>query len=41
MVMAQLGNVLTGDLHRAFGTYGQNKRQLRPVIGQEVFSAQA
>jgi hypothetical protein len=41
MVMAQLGNVLTGDLHQAFGSYGQNERRLRPVIGQEVFSAHA
>ena len=41
MVLAQLGNVLTGDLHRAFGSYGQNERRLRPVIGQEVFSAHA
>jgi hypothetical protein len=41
MVLAQLGNVLTGDLHQAFGSYGQNERRLRPVIGQEVFSAHA
>ena len=41
MVLAQLGNVLTGDLHEAFGSYGQNERRLRPVIGQEVFSAHA
>ena len=39
MIMGQLGNVLTGDLHRAFASYGQNDRRLRPVIGQEVFSA--
>ena len=37
--MAALGNVLTGDLHGAFGSYGQNEQRLRPVIGQEVFSA--
>ena len=41
MVLAQLGNVLTGDLHEAFGSYGQNERRLRAVIGQEVFSAHA
>ena len=39
MVMGQLGNVLTGDLHRAFGGYGRNEQRLRPVISQEVFSA--
>ena len=38
MVMGALGNVLTGDLHRAFARYGQNERRLRPLIGQEVFS---
>jgi hypothetical protein len=39
MVLGALGNVLTADLHRAFARYGQNERRLRPVIGQEVFSA--
>ncbi|HEY6746509.1 MAG TPA: glucoamylase family protein [Mycobacteriales bacterium] len=39
MVLGQLGNVLTGDLHRAFASYGDNERRLRPVIAQEVFSA--
>ena len=24
--------MLTGDLHRAFGSYGQNERRLRPTI---------
>ena len=38
MVMGALGNVLTGDLHRAFAGYGHNERRLRPLIGQEVFS---
>ena len=41
MVLAQIGNVLTGDLHRAFGSYGQNEPRLRSVIGPEVFSAHA
>jgi hypothetical protein len=39
MILGQLGNVLTGDLHRAFASYGQNERRLRAVIGPEVFSA--
>jgi hypothetical protein len=38
MVMAALGNVLTGDLHRAFAAYGANELRLRPVIAREVFS---
>ena len=41
MILGALGNVLAGDLHRAFGSYGQNEQRLRPVIGQEVFSAHA
>ena len=41
MVLAAIGNVLTGDLHRAFGSYGQNERRLRPMIAPEVFSAHA
>ena len=38
MIMGALGNVLTGDLHRAFARYGQNERRLRPLLAMEVFS---
>jgi hypothetical protein len=40
-VLSQIGNVLTGDLHQAFCSYGQNEPRLRSVIGPEVFSAHA
>src|SRR5207244_3188090 len=39
MILGQLGNVLTGDLHRAFAAYGTNQARLRPLLSREVFSA--
>jgi hypothetical protein len=38
MVMGALGNVLTGDLHRAFAAYGTNQRRLQPLLARETFS---
>jgi hypothetical protein len=39
MVLGALGNVLTGDLHRAFARYPGTERRLRPLLEREVFGA--